>query len=63
MWILAGDKHAEIVNVIQDNHIDLLVLGGHHHHSLHLVFGGSLPEIMVHHLLCDIVVVNLERNS
>jgi universal stress protein A len=59
VWILSGDKHEEIVNLVEKHHIDLIVVGSHHQPYLHLLFGGSLPQILLHHLLCDIIVVNL----
>ena len=58
-WVLSGDKHEEIVKLVEQHHIDLIVVGSHHQPYLHLFFGGSLPEILLHHLLCDIIVVNL----
>lgn len=59
VWVLSGDKQDEIVKLVEKHHIDLIVAGNHHHHSLHLLFGGSLTETMLHDLLCDIIVVNL----
>lgn len=59
VWILSGDKHEEIVKLVKKHHIDLIVVGSHHQPYLHLFFGGSLPEILLHHLLCDIIVINL----
>ena len=59
IWVLSGDKHEEIVKLVEKHHIDLIVVGSHHQPYLHLFFGGSLPEILLHHLLCDIIVVNL----
>ena len=52
-------KHEEIVKLVEKHHIDLIVAGSHHQPYLHLLFAGSLPEILLHHLLCDIIVVNL----
>ncbi len=60
VWVLSGDKHEEIAKLVEQHHIDLIVVGSHHQPYLHLFFGGSLPEILLHHLLCDIIVVNLE---
>ncbi len=59
VFVLSGDKHEEIITLVKKHHIDLIVAGSHHHRCLHLLFGGSLPEIMLHDLLCDIIVVNL----
>jgi universal stress protein A len=59
IWILSGDKHEEIVHLVKKHHIDLIVAGNHNHHSMHLLFGGSLPEMMLHDLSCDIIVINL----
>ncbi|MBY0378249.1 MAG: universal stress protein [Gammaproteobacteria bacterium] len=58
-WVLCGEKNEEIIKLVEKQHIDLIVVGGHHHHGLNLLFGNSLPSIMLHHLLCDILVVNL----
>ncbi|MCD6045938.1 MAG: universal stress protein [Gammaproteobacteria bacterium] len=58
-WVLAGDKHDEIIKLIEKHHIDLIVVGAHHHRGLSLLFGVSLPGNMLRHLLCDIIVVNL----
>lgn len=58
-WILCGEKNEEIVRLVKKHHIDLIVVGTHHQHGLNLLFGGSLPSVMLHHLLCDILVVNL----
>lgn len=59
IWVLSGDKQDEIAKLVEKHHIDLIVAGNHHHPSLHLLFTGSLPETMLHNLLCDIIVVNL----
>jgi universal stress protein A len=59
VWVLSGDKQDEIVKLVEKHHIDLIVAGNHHHHCLHLLFEKSLPETMLHDLMCDIIVINL----
>lgn len=59
IWVLCGEKNEEIVKLIKEQKVDLIIVGGHHHHGLNLLFGSSLPSVMLHHLLCDILVINL----
>ena len=57
-WVVFGDKGDEIVKFVNEHHIDLVVVGAHDKHGLHLLLSSTTDSI-VHALPCDVLVIKV----
>jgi universal stress protein A len=58
-WVVIGNKREEIIKMIQEHHIDLLVVGGHDRHGLALLLP-TTTDTVVHAMPCDILIVRID---
>lgn len=59
-WVVFGDKGDEIVKFVNDHNIDLIVIGAHDKHGLHVLFG-STTDSVVHALPCDVLAIKVKQ--
>ena len=57
-FLLRGDKEEEIVHFVQENKIDLIVVGAHDKRGLARIFG-STAQTLLHALPCDILSIKI----
>jgi len=57
-WLVWGVPKEEIINLADQEHIDLLVVGSHGRHGLALLLGSTANSV-VHHAQCDVLAIRL----
>lgn len=53
-----GDLFTGILNIVQEKHIDVIVLSAHTHQGFHLHLLSNLPEKLVHKAPCHVFVIH-----
>ena len=56
--VVAGDASEEIMNYIEDQHIDLVIMGTHGRKGMDKIFFGSVAERVVKASPVPVMVVN-----
>lgn len=59
-YIAHGSVKTEIVNYVQQHHIDLIVLGSHGQHGIQLLLGSTANAIL-HVSPCDVLAVRVKN--
>lgn len=57
-WIASGATTEELVKVIDENSVDLIVLGNHEQHGLAFLLG-STANALLHAMPCDVLAVHM----
>jgi universal stress protein A len=60
-WLVWGVPKEEIVEIANQQHIDLIVVGSHGRHGFALLLGSTANSIL-HHAQCDVLAVRLLDN-
>lgn len=55
---LSGPMEHVLIDYADENHVDLIVVGNHHHHALSLLFG-TRSDSVLHKANCDLLAVRL----
>jgi len=58
---VAGGVRDEILQYVEDNDVDLIVVGSHGRHGLQLVLGSTANAIL-HHARCDVLAVRIDES-
>jgi universal stress protein A len=60
-WVEFGTPKHDIVNLADEHHVDLIIIGSHGRHGLQLLLG-STANAVLHHAHCDVLAVRLKDN-
>jgi universal stress protein A len=58
-WVEFGTPKLDIVNLADEHHVDLIIIGSHGRHGLQLLLG-STANAVLHHAHCDVLAVRLK---
>lgn len=58
-WIKIGSVKSEILHTVEEQHVDLLVVGSHGRHGLELLLG-STANAVLHGASCDVLAVRIK---
>lgn len=61
-WLVWGVPGHEIVQMAEQEHIDLIVVGSHGRHGLALLLGSTANSIL-HHAKCDVMAIRLQESD
>ncbi len=61
-WVLEGSTKGEIIGLIEEEAVDLLIVGGHDKHGLAILLG-STANAMINAMPCDVLAVKIESRA